>query len=139
LKTHANYFVRAILISLALCMLPQFATADIEWENVQKFPLQARALDVTTSFDGKTAFMLTPGEVLIYSIEDNKISARIPVDASFTRIAYTEGDKLVLSAGDPSNITIIQYSNVFDIDIANRPAKGPQTAPVTLVIFDDYQ
>jgi protein-disulfide isomerase len=127
------------MLSVVLFSLPQTVLAGVEWENLQKFSLEEQALDVTTSFDGKTAFMLTPGAILVYSIKEKKINARIPVDPGFNRISYTEGDRLVLSASKPSSVSIIQYSTVYNIDISERPVKGPANAKVTIVVFDDYQ
>ncbi len=139
MKTQKKIVFQSIIFILALFILPQSVPAGFEWENLQNFPLDTQALDVTTSFDGKTAFMLTPGKILVYSIEENKIKARIPVDPNFNRIAYTEGDRLVLSAGNPSTVSIIQYSTVYDIDIFERPMRGPKTAKAAIVVFDDYQ
>jgi hypothetical protein len=139
LKTIKWSILQLVLFGVALWGIAWPAAADIEWENLQKFSLETQALDVTTSFDGDTVFMLTPGEIQIYSLEDGKVSGRIPVDPHFNRIAYAEGDRLVLSAGDPSTVAVIQYANVYPIDITGKPAKGPETAKVTLVVFDDYQ
>ena len=54
-------------------------------------------------------------------------------------VQWSEEERLILSAADPSTLEILKYDQVFDINITNRPYKGPQDAKVTLVVFDDYQ
>ena len=130
---------RFCFLILALALLPQLVQAGVEWKTLQKVKLESRALDVTASFDGTLIFSLTPGAILVYSTPDNRFIDRIPVDASYTRIAYSNDERLILSAADPATFNIIKFSRVYDINIANRPFKGAADAKVTLVVFDDYQ
>ena len=125
--------------SLALAVLPGLALAGMEFRSLQKVKLESRALDVTASFDGKLIFSLTPGKILVYSTDDNRMIDRIPVAAGYTRIAYSNDERLILSAADPAAFEIIKFDQVYDINIANRPFKGAPDAKVTLVVFDDYQ
>ncbi len=127
------------LLILALAVLPQLAQAGVEWKTLQKVKLESRALDVTASFDGKLIFSLVPGAILVYSTPDSRFIDRIPVDASYTRIAYSNDERLILSAADPANFNIIKFSRVYDINIENRSFKGAADAKLTLVVFDDYQ
>ena len=124
---------------LALALLPQLVQAGVEWETLRKVKLENRALDVTASFDGSLVFSLTPGAILVYATADNRFIDRIPVDKSYTRIAYSNNERLILSAADPAAFNIIKFNRVYDINIANRPFKGTAGAKVTLVVFDDYQ
>jgi len=130
---------RAFFLILALLCLPQFVHAGIEWKTLQEVKLVSQALDVTASFDGKLIFSLTPGAILVYSTADNRFTDRIPVDTRYTRIAYANEERLILSAADPATLKVIKFNQVYDINIANRPFKGTADAKVTLVVFDDYQ
>jgi len=125
--------------SLALALLPGLALAGMEFRSLQKVKLDSRALDVTASFDGKLIFSLTPGKILVYSTDDNRMIDRIPVADGYSRIAYSNDERLILSAADPSAFEIIKFDLVYDINITNRPFKGAPDAKVTLVVFDDYQ
>lgn len=130
---------RGLLLILALLWLPQFAHAGIEWQTLREVKLANQALDVTASFDGKLIFSLTPGAILVYSTADNRFMNRIPVDTRYTRIAYSNDERLILSATDPATLKVIKFDQVYDINITNRPFRGPADAKVTLVVFDDYQ
>ena len=97
------------------------------------------ALVMTTNPAEDLVFILTPKAVVIYSTAERAVLDRIPVDASFDRIAYQNDDRLVLTATEPSRISIIRFSRIYDIDLSGRAVKGPPEAKVTLVVFDDYQ
>lgn len=130
---------RLFILILALALLPQLVHAGIEWKNLRELKLKNTALDVTASFDGKLIFTLTPGAILVYSTVDDKFIDPIPVDAIYTRIAYSNDERLILSAANPATLKLIKYDRVYDINISNRPSEGAEIPKVTLVVFDDYQ
>jgi hypothetical protein len=132
-------FKQVFLVILTLLMLPQIVHAGIEWKTLREVKLANQALDVTASFDGKLIFSLTPGAILVYSTDDDRFTDRIPVDTRYTRIAYANEERLILSAADPATHKVIKFDQVYDINITNRHFKGAADAKVTLVVFDDYQ
>jgi len=130
---------QGFFILLALLFLTQWVHAGIEWKTLREVKLAGRALDVTASFDGKLIFSLTPGAILVYSTDDDRFTDRIPVDTRYTRIAYSNDERLILSSADPATLAVIKFDPVYEINITNRPFKGAANARVTLVVFDDYQ
>jgi len=75
--------IRLILASLlgaSWAFFPQVVQADLEWKVVKDLDLKTTPLDVAPSADGKGLFILTPGEILVYSFPEGKITDRIPVD-----------------------------------------------------------
>ncbi|WP_372677044.1 hypothetical protein [Desulfosarcina sp.] len=120
-------------------LLPASLHATFEVESVLKTDMDAAILDVTTNPAEELVFVLTSGEVLIYSSSDQVVLDRIPVEKQFDRIAYQDPDRLVLTAAEPSRINIIRFSRIYDIDLSGRAVKGLRDAKVTLVVFDDYQ
>jgi len=128
-----------VLFSLAAMLPLPNARAGMELKSLRQFSVDARVLDIATSPDGKTAFLLTPGKILVYDVEENDMIASLEVDRIFEQIACTGDDVLMLSAGDPSTVTIVKFDSSYDIDISGHSIMGAEDAPVTLVIFDDYQ
>jgi hypothetical protein len=120
-------------------LAPVISHATFEHERILKADIDAPILDVTTNPAEDLIFVLTPQAVLIYSTTDRTVLDRIPLDESFDRIAYQNEDRLVLTATQPSRITIIRFSRIYEIDLTGRAVKGPPNAKVTLVVFDDYQ
>jgi len=127
------------MIIAALALLPGLVEAGLASKTLREVKLTSRALDVTVSLDGKLVFTLTPGEILVYSVEEDAVIDRIAIDAGYTRITYSENNRLVLTAPEPATLRILAYDRVHDINITNRPFRGPRDASVTLVVFDDYQ
>jgi hypothetical protein len=127
------------VVLFLVIMTPAVLPAAFEHERILKTDIDAPILDVTTDPAEDLVFILTPQAVLIYSTTDRSILDRIALDDSFDRIAYQNEDRLVLTAKEPSRISIIGFSRIYDIDLSGRAVKGPPDANVTLVVFDDYQ
>lgn len=128
-----------LAVILAVILIPVALHAAFDYESILKAEIGAPILDVAANPAGDMVFVLTQGEVLIYSADDQAVLDRIPVGKQFDRIAYQAEDRLVLTAGKPSRINIIRFSRIYDIDLSGRAVKGPRDAKVTLVVFDDYQ
>ena len=131
---YAKWIVAAVML-----MLPTGLQAAFEYESVLKAAIDGPIVDVATNPDEDLVFVLTPGQIQIYSTEGQTVLDRIPVDKGFDRIAYQADDRLVLTAKKPSQLSIIRYSRIYDIDLQGRAIKGPPDAGVTIVVFDDYQ
>ena len=131
-----------VSVFITLCMLAAIrpAHADIEWTEKKQLNLGASPVDLVTSPDGKWVIILTPGEILAYSIPEDKIVDRIRVDKAFDKITYSAADGAVLISSSTGNmIKIIQMDVVHTFSLAGIPFKGPENAAVTIVVFSDYQ
>jgi hypothetical protein len=124
---------------IAVVLIPIALPAAFEHESILRTEIGAPILDVATNPADDLIFVLTSGAVLIYSTDDRTVLDRIPLKASYDRIAFQKDDRLILTATKPSQINIIRFSRIFDIELAGRAVKGPKDAKVTLVVFDDYQ
>jgi len=119
---------------------PQVVQADLEWRIIKDLDLKATPLDVVSSADGRRLFILTPGEILVYSFPDGKLTDRIPVDKDFDKIAsLPRDDILTITNSTKKALQLILLETVYKIDVTGSPFKGPKDALVTIVVFDDYQ
>jgi hypothetical protein len=132
-----------ILVLLSLAGWAPFlptAQAGLEWKVIKDLDLNAIPLDVAPSADGQWLYILTPGEILVYSLQEGKITDRVPVGKEFDRIAsLPRANGLTLSSSEKKAIQIIMLENVLTIDVSGLPFKGPRDAPVVIAVFDDYQ
>jgi len=131
-------------ISLSLMVswicVPELFAAEVEWTIKKQLNLEAPPLDIFPSADGQWIFILAPGEVLVYSIAEDKVMNRIPVDKAFDRLTYSaKSNTLVLSSRSEKILKIIRLEVIYKIDISQLPFKGPKHARVTIAIFSDYQ
>ena len=119
---------------------PQVAQADLEWKVIKDLDLKATPVDVSPSADGRWLFILTPGEILVYSFPEDKISDRIPVGKDFDRItSLPRGDVLSITSSVNKSLQVILLESVYKIDVTGHPFKGRQEAAVTIAVFTDYQ
>jgi len=133
--------ILALMFLLAVsASLPQAGRAEVEWKVLQNIDLKARPLDVAPSADGQRLFILSPGEILIYSLPEGRITDRVTVDSSFDRIVpLSRTDVLTVSSSTKKNLQVVMLENIYKIDVSGLPYQGPKDAPVTIAVFDDYQ
>jgi hypothetical protein len=134
------FFILTFFLVVGWAASPPMAPADFEWRILKDLDLTTAPLDVAPSADGQRLFILTAGEILIYSIPDEKITDRIPVDKDFDRIAsLPRADTLTITSSGKKALQIIVLESVYKIDVTGLPFKGPQDAAVTVAVFTDYQ
>ena len=129
------------ILSSAQCLFPFLdAHGDVEIEGKKQLNLEGKPIDIGTSLDGERLFVLVEGKILIYSIAQGELIDSIPVAKGFDRLAIPARENLIaLSSSSGKNIEIIRYKTLQKIDISGLPFEGPENAPVTIVVFSDYQ
>jgi protein-disulfide isomerase len=132
--------ISGILLISTLLFVPKASATDFEWTTKKELELKAPTLDISQSEDGKWLFILNPGEILIYSIPEEIVKNRIPVDKAFDDLKHFESNNtLILTSSKKGVLKIIQLEPIEQFDIAGLPFKGPEKAPVTIAVFGDYQ
>lgn len=128
-----------LVLLAALCMVPA-ARADVELRTYKNISLEATPIDVVMSPSGQMTFVLTDsGEVLIYTISGD-LQERIKLDEPADNIATTpRGDAIIVSSRKNKTLKIILLEIIKEISIGDSPFKGPAEAPVTVVVFSDFQ
>jgi len=114
--------------------------AEVEWNLLSTLNLDRKPLDIATSADGKTIYILTSGEILIYSPFTRSVTERIPVDQGVDQISVMpRGGQLLLGNGRKKTFSILRVDFIHPIDTAGNPFKGPADAPVVIAVFEDFQ
>ncbi|MCP4748442.1 MAG: thioredoxin domain-containing protein [Desulfobacteraceae bacterium] len=133
-------FVFVYIFVIALC-LPSilFAKGNIVWEELNQLSLEEKSIDTAISYENRMIFILTKKKIHFYSMDKKSIIESIETDQKYNTITSAENGILILTSNNPASMKIKQFSIVYDIDISNRPFRGAENAPVTLVVFDDYQ
>jgi hypothetical protein len=135
-----------ILVGMLLTLMvsgfhgAQPAYAQVEWTITKQRTLQATPLDIAPSADGQWLFILTPGEILVYSMAKNTVLHRIPVDKAFDRLTHAaRGNALIVTSSADNALQMIQLEFRQNIVLSGLPVHGPADAPVTVAVFNDYQ
>ena len=116
------------------------ASAELEWTIRNPVPLTTAPLDNAVSADGQLLYILSAGEISVYSLTQNKTINTIPIDKDYDRISVSpRGNSLIVTSSAGKSLKIIDLEFVYQIDTSGLPLKGPDDAPVTIAVFSDYQ
>jgi protein-disulfide isomerase len=135
-------YVGFVFLSLFIALAVSVSSyAEVEMTVVRTLTLEETPVDTALSASGKYIFVLTDkGKVLVYT-PDGKLNDTIPVDQSVDSIkpappgAREEILFLVSSKKKTVQIAVLR----FEIDTTGAPFKGAADAPVTIVLFTDFQ
>ena len=117
--------------------------AEVEMTVARTLTLEETPVDTALSASGKYIFVLTDkGKLLVYT-PDGKLSEMIPVDKSIDSIRPAppgaREEILFLVSSKKKTVQLAVLDFVKDINVAGSPFKGAADAPVTIVLFTDFQ
>jgi protein-disulfide isomerase len=130
----------ALVIIVSLLYAPSVIPANLELTISGQLDLKAPPLDICASADGKWLYILSEGEILVYSFFDETVVNRIPIDKALDRMIYLqENNSLVVTSRSGNTLQIIQPEEVYTFYTSGLPYKGSERAPVTVAVFSSYQ
>jgi hypothetical protein len=135
LKRHIFLFV-----CLSLLVSVSIGHAAVEWDIKKTLKLKGPPLDLAVSKNGKWIFILTEaGKIAIYS-SDGNLEETIAVGSQVSRItAGPEENQLLLSNGKEPEVQLVSIDFIQEINITGAPVRGKADAPVTIVVFSEFQ
>jgi len=133
----------ALLLSLPLMAnaIPDSGKSNkLEWKVVENVQLSGKPLDFAQSLDGKLTYVLDDKHnVVVYNYKGEELGT-IPAGAGVTSIDISAtGDWLYLVDTTANTFTRVNMNFMQEIDITGSPFKGNADAPVTLVVFTDFE
>ena len=132
------------LIIIIVIILASTVQAKIDWKVINSFKADTPVLDMAASFDGKYVFVLSPGKIQVFS-KKGKLEDSLQVNSTMTNIAVTGynkariGNQIVLSSRQTGEVQQITYDFIVSIDIKESAFLGLAEAPVSIVVFSDFQ
>lgn len=138
-------------ILLTFCMLIFFPlglqaeTADagknmLDAIESASWNLEVKPLDFVYTLDKKRVFVLgADHKIYVYDPDGKKVGS-VEVDKGVTAIDIApRGESLYLLNSEKNSFTALDVSFVATIDIGDSPVLGNASAPVTMVIFSDFE
>ncbi len=140
MKNVARKFSIVFVVLICWVLVPQLIHAEIDTTLIKQTNLDVQPLDIAAAIDGKTIYILARGEILIYSLDEGKVSNKIPVDKDFDKLSYAPRNNiLILTSTSSRKLKIIKVDFKYKIAVDGLPFKGPANAAVTMAVFEDYQ
>lgn len=132
--------ILGVVLVIGLLYATSVMPAQVEWQISGQVDLKAPPEDLCASADGKWLYILSAGEVAVYSFAEEKIVNRIAIDKGFDRMIYVkEKNALVVTSRSGKTVQIIQLEEVYQFDTSGLPYQGSKRAPITVAVFSDYQ
>ena len=125
---------------IALLCFAGTVSAKAEWETLKNISLADTPKDIAVSKDGATAYVLCEQSIQVVSTQSGKTTSSVPVNENFTKIALSaDGETVYLTDSKNKQVTVMQFSQIYDIEIGNSAVIGKKDAKVNVVAFLDYQ
>lgn len=137
--------VRHLQLTLLWLFLfvPLSSALELETELQTALQLSPAPLDFVQSADGKRLFLLNEsGDVLVYTAAGS-FESRLPTIKEIAKpqkLAVSEdGKQLYLMSKNDRSLGVVNLDYIYSIDLNGSPYKGPVAAPVTVVLFSEFQ
>jgi len=116
------------------------SAGDLNWSVQASWSIPAKPLDIAQTLDNKKVFILGADAKVYIFTPDGKQLGVLPVDPSVNAIDIAaRGEMLYLINNKANTYTAIDVSFNQKIDIVGAPVRGKVDAPVTLVLFSDFE
>ncbi|MDJ0784856.1 MAG: thioredoxin domain-containing protein [Desulfosarcinaceae bacterium] len=114
--------------------------ADMEGEVVDTRMFAKPPIDMLLSTGGEYLYVLLPGGQLDVYNRTGERSGRLKVDPAFKQLRQGPSEDMIwLSAPTRTDAQLLAINVVRELPTAGSPSQGPVDAPVTIVIFSDFE
>ncbi len=134
--------MKRLIWTIIFCtFLASPAQALVEAKVFNTLKLTASPIDIASSGDGTWTFVLTEGGRLHIFSADGQLNDIIEVEPTADHIFVSgkRGNKLYVSSSSTKNVQLLTLSFAASIDTTGSPFLGNPDAPVTIVLFSDFQ
>lgn len=135
-----NHFFKFAICVVLLLVASSPAMSESEWQLLDTLKLESKPIDMLVSADNRLIYILTDGGKIEIYRANGRHKDTITVGKDINQIkAGPSNDIVYLLSRATTNIQKVRVSIVEDIDTRNAPIMGDARAPVSVVVFSDFQ
>jgi hypothetical protein len=131
----------SIVFTLFLSLLFACSSfAEVDWQVQKTLNLKEVPVDVVMSSGGSYLYVLTDdGTVYVYTASGT-LKGQVQVGKDINSITAGPGDDIIFAKNEKDKtVQRILIDFIYDFHIEDSPFKGNPDAPVSIVVFSDYQ
>jgi protein-disulfide isomerase len=130
----------AMALTGTLLLIAATVGAQIEGEVLDTRVFAKPPVDLLLSSGGEYLYVLLPGGQLAVFDRRGERLGSITVDPAFKHLRQGPSEEMLwLSAPTRTDAQLLAVNLVRDIPTSGSPSQGPADAPVTIVIFSDFE
>ena len=134
-----SLFRNLLVCFVLLALVSPLSAGSIDVRTLKTLPLSEAALDVAATVDGKRIYVLdNAGGVQVFSAA-GQLLGEAKVGTDVTGITPQGAENLILEKTGRQELTLISLGISEKIDVSKSPTLGPVNAPVSIVVFDDFE
>jgi predicted DsbA family dithiol-disulfide isomerase len=119
---------------------PAKSSATLTTSPLATWQMNVTPVDFSQSLDNKLVFVLgDDSKVHIYSSADGAELGSVPVAKETVAIDIAPRGEMLFLVDSNKNYTALDISFAQNIDTAGSPFLGKESAPISLVVFSDFQ
>ncbi|MCX5870153.1 MAG: thioredoxin domain-containing protein [Deltaproteobacteria bacterium] len=138
--TGCALLLTSLFTGQALAAANTTTPSKIDWNVEKTWNLPAKPLDIVYSLDGKRVFILTDQHTVLVYDNLGVLTGSIPVDKGVSAIDIApRGERLFLINQETKAFSDLTIDFIADINTVDSPFLGVAKAPVTIVLFTDFE
>ena len=114
------------------------AFADIDVRFVRSLTTEDAVRQIVTSADGQRIYLLLDDSRIQVLDSHGALQGIVEPGGDVSAISDLGSEQLILQTGD-KQLQILNLQSGTQIPVGHSPVKGPEDAPVSIVIFDDFE
>ncbi len=135
------YRLLSVLALLSLLFSAAQASALVDARILSSIKTEATPIDIVSTDNGDRIIVLSAdGRLAIYSAA-GQLRTVFAVDPTADRIALAsrDGEKILVSSSKNKTVQLVSLTAATEINSKGSPFLGNPDAPVTLIVFSDFQ
>lgn len=135
-----NYFFRLAICAVWVLASVSPAMSDSQWQLLDTLKLENKPIDMLVSADNRFIYILTEGGRIEVYRSNGRYKDTLKVGEDIHQLKAGPGNGIIyLLSRTSTHIQKVQLNLIEEIDTRQAPFMGEARAPVSVIVFSDFQ